>query len=94
MKVFLPSLLYLLLQASYINTADKQYEIVTSERSGTQDGSIVKAACPDGYLLVKCRNKGSTKFDGLRTDGSHGCVAKNGLGGNGVIVSWKINHSK
>ena len=95
MKILQISLLYLLLQAPYIHTADGQYKIVTSERSGTEDGDIVEAACSDGYLLVRCRNRGSAKFDGLRTpiDGSHSCLAKNGFGGDGVIVSWKRNLS-
>ena len=79
-------LLHLLLQKIVVS---QEYTTVTSKRSGTGDDKQAIANCPTGYYLTKCKLTSGSKPDGKKVpdDFSHSCIAQNGGGGNGVIVS-------
>ena len=78
--------LHLLLHTSVVS---QEYITVTSKRSGTGDDDQAIANCPTGYYLTRCRIVSGLKPDGREVpdDSSHSCIAQNGDGGNGVIVS-------
>jgi hypothetical protein len=77
--------LYFLLLAKAISG---DYKTIRSGRSGRGDDSEIVAKCPTGYYLIRCRTVSGSHRDGNKVDTSiHGCVAVNGDGGNGVIVS-------
>ena len=82
-------LLHLLLQKIVVS---QEYTTVTSKRSGTRDDDQAIANCPTGYYLTKCTLTSGSHPDGRKVpdDFSHSCIAQNGMGGNGVIVSDKI----
>ena len=79
-------LLHLLLHTSVVS---QEYTTVTSTRSGTRDDDKAIANCPTGYYLTRCKLTSGSKPDGRKVpdDFSHSCIAQNGGGGNGVIVS-------
>ena len=79
-------LLHALLQA------DDLYKTVISEKSGAEDDELTTAQCPDGYLLVGCEVQGAIS-DGLKIpdDVTQRCIAYNGNGGDGVIVSHTVH---
>ena len=77
--------LYFLLFAKAISG---DYKTVRSERSGQGDDDETVAKCQTGYYLIRCTTVSGSVRDGNKVDASiHGCVAVNGNGGNGVIVS-------